>query len=64
MNYEVLFRVGSSIGSFVERNPELSLIAILCVSACIYRFAMNTRIKVNVNLDFPRRKGGKESHRA
>lgn len=64
MNYEVLHQVGASIVSFIERNPQHALIVILGVFACIYRFAMNTRIKVNMNLDFPRRKGGKESHRA
>ena len=64
MNYEVMFRIGSSTGSFVERNPELSLIAILCVSACIYRFAMSIKIKANMNLDISRRKGGKKSRRA
>lgn len=56
MNYEVLHQVGTSIVSFIERNPELALIVILCVFACIYRFAMNTRIKVSMHLDYGRRK--------
>ena len=64
MNYEVMCRVGSSIGSFVERNPKLVPIVILCAFACLFRLATNTRIKVKVNLDISRRKGRKGSRRA
>lgn len=56
MNYEVLHQVGASIVSLIERKPELARIVILCFFACIYRFAMNTRIKVSIYLDYGRRK--------
>lgn len=57
MNNESLYRIADVVSAFIERNPVLILVCVLCATACVFRLAMGVRFRLVLHLHLGRRRG-------